>query len=85
MGSQKSLIYGRNPVLEALEHDKPLDRILMHHQISGDTIGDILKLAKSKGIPIVRVPIEKLNAMVRVPTRESSLMVRWLHTHLFRM
>ncbi len=65
MGSQKSLIYGRNPVLEALEHDKPLDRILMHHQISGDTIGDILKLAKSKGIPIVRVPIEKLNAMVR--------------------
>ena len=65
MSSQKSLIYGRNPVLEALQHDKPLDRILMHHQITGDTIGDILRLAKSKNIPIVRVPIEKLNSMVR--------------------
>lgn len=65
MATQKSLIYGRNPVLEALQQNKPLDRILMHHQITGDTIGDILKLAKSKGIPIVRVPIEKLNSMVR--------------------
>ncbi len=65
MKSQKSLIYGRNPVLEALQHDKGIDRILMHHQITGDTIGDILRLAKSKNIPIVRVPIEKLNTLVR--------------------
>lgn len=65
MKSEKSLIYGRNPVLEALQNNKPLDRILMHHSISGDTIGDILKIAKEKNIPIVRVPIEKLNATVR--------------------
>ncbi len=61
----KSLLYGRHPVLEALEHDKPLDRILMHHTISGENVGDIIRLAKEKNTPIVRVPIEKLNTMVR--------------------
>ena len=65
MRSPKSLIYGRNPVLEALQNKKPLDRILMHHTISGENIGDIIRLAKEANTPIVRVPMEKLNAMVR--------------------
>jgi 23S rRNA (guanosine2251-2'-O)-methyltransferase len=65
MASSKSLIYGRNPVLEALQNKKPLDRILMHHTISGDSIGDIIRLAKEANVPIVRVPMEKLNSTVR--------------------
>jgi len=65
MRSTKSLIYGRNPVLEALQNGIKLDRILMHHTISGDNIGDIIRLSKKTGTPIVRVPVEKLNAMVR--------------------
>ena len=65
MRSSKSLIYGRNPVLEALQNNKPLDRILMHHTISGENIGEIIRLAKEANTPIVRVPMEKLNAMVR--------------------
>ncbi len=65
MRSSKSLIYGRNPVLEALQNHKPLDRILMHHTISGENVGDIIRLAKESNTPIVRVPIEKLNTMVR--------------------
>jgi 23S rRNA (guanosine2251-2'-O)-methyltransferase len=52
-------------VLEALQNKKPLDRILMHHTISGDNIGDIIRLAKEANTPIVRVPMEKLNTMVR--------------------
>lgn len=65
MRSPKSIIYGRNPVLEALQNKKPLDRILMHHTISGENIGDIIRLAKEANTPIVRVPMEKLNTMVR--------------------
>lgn len=65
MANNKSLIYGRNPVLEALQNKKPLDRILMHHTISGENIGDIIRLAKESNTPIVRVPMEKLNTMVR--------------------
>jgi 23S rRNA (guanosine2251-2'-O)-methyltransferase len=51
--------------LEALQNNKPLDRILMHHTISGENVGDIIRLAKESNTPIVRVPIEKLNTMVR--------------------
>lgn len=65
MRSSKSLIYGRNPILEALQNKKPLDRILMHHTISGENIGEIIRLAKEANTPIVRVPMEKLNTMVR--------------------
>lgn len=65
MRSQKSLVYGRHPVLEALQNDKPLDRILLHHSVSGEGIGDIIRLAKEKHTPIVRVPVEKLNTLVR--------------------
>ncbi|MBL7754928.1 MAG: 23S rRNA (guanosine(2251)-2'-O)-methyltransferase RlmB [Chitinophagaceae bacterium] len=65
MSANKSLIYGRNPVLEALQNNKPLDRILMHHTISGENIGDIIRLAKQQHVPLVRVPIEKLNTLVR--------------------
>ncbi|MBK8683588.1 MAG: hypothetical protein IPN26_00645 [Bacteroidetes bacterium] len=65
MSANKSLIYGRKPVLEALQNEKPLDRILMHHNINGEGIGDIIRLAKQKNVPIVRVPIEKLNTMVK--------------------
>ncbi|MBL7772873.1 MAG: 23S rRNA (guanosine(2251)-2'-O)-methyltransferase RlmB [Chitinophagaceae bacterium] len=65
MRSQKSLVYGRHPVLEALENNKPLDRILIHHSVSGEGIGDIIRLAKEKHTPIVRVPVEKLNSLVR--------------------
>lgn len=65
MRSQKSLLYGRHPVLEALQNNKPLDRILLHHTVSGENIGDIIRLAKEKHTPIVRVPIEKLNTLIR--------------------
>ena len=59
------MVYGRNPVLEALQHHKPLDRIMMHHTISGENIGDIIRLAKESNVPIIRVPMEKLNTLVR--------------------
>jgi 23S rRNA (guanosine2251-2'-O)-methyltransferase len=59
--SGKHLLYGRKPILEALQANKPIDRILMFHSITGEVVGDILALAKEKHIPIVRVPNEKLN------------------------
>ncbi len=65
MGSNKNLLYGRKPILEALEAGKEIDRILMFHSISGEVIGDILVLAKQKNIPIVRVPNEKLDVVTK--------------------
>ena len=50
MKQNKNLLYGRKPILEALMNDKPLDRILMFFNITGEVVGDILKLAKEKNV-----------------------------------
>lgn len=65
MRTNNSMIYGRNPVFEALSAQKPLDRILMMQTISGENIGEILRMAKMQNVPVVRVPQQKLNSLVR--------------------
>ncbi|MBD0279847.1 MAG: 23S rRNA (guanosine(2251)-2'-O)-methyltransferase RlmB [Flavisolibacter sp.] len=62
---KSSLIVGRQPVLEALYAGRPMDKILMQRNASGDTIQDIRKLARERNIPIQPVPVEKLNGITR--------------------
>lgn len=62
---KSSLIIGRQPLIEALEMGRPIDRILFQHHVSGESIGEIRKLAKKNNVPIQQVPPEKLNSFVR--------------------
>lgn len=65
MAAPKNIFFGRQPILEALQDDVLIDRILMYHGITGDIVGDILELAKQKNVPISRVPNEKLDTVTR--------------------
>jgi 23S rRNA (guanosine2251-2'-O)-methyltransferase len=65
MSNPKNIFFGRQPVLEALQNDVLIDRLLIYHGISGDNVGEILELAKQKGVPISRVPNEKLDRVTR--------------------
>lgn len=58
-----NLIFGRQPVIELLEGDKTVDKILLQKSASGDIIPIIKKKAAEKEIPVQYVPIEKLNAL----------------------
>lgn len=58
---KKSLIIGRNPVKEALESGKQLDRIYLQSNVQGKLIEEIKALALQYYIPINKVPLEKLN------------------------
>lgn len=60
-----SLIIGRQPIIEAMEAGRPIDKILFQRNVSGESIGDIRKLAKNLNIPIQQVPPEKMNALTR--------------------
>ncbi len=60
-----SLVIGRQPLIEAIESGRAIDKILFQQNISGESIGDIRKLAKQHNIPIQQVPPEKLNALSR--------------------
>jgi len=59
------IIIGRQPLIEAMEAGRPIDKILFQRNVSGESIGDIRKLAEKRGIPIQQVPVEKLLSLTR--------------------
>lgn len=61
----KNLITGRQPLIEALEAGKQIDKILFQKNISGESIGKIRQLAAQHNIPVQHVPVEKLHALTR--------------------
>jgi 23S rRNA (guanosine2251-2'-O)-methyltransferase len=64
--SKKNIIVGRNPVIEALQQQTGIDKILLFKNASGDVINEIRKLAKEQNIPIQYVPNEKLNSLTNI-------------------
>lgn len=61
----KDFIYGARTVIEAIEADKQIDKILLKKGIDSDLRNDVTVLAEQKGIPMQTVPIEKLDRMAR--------------------
>lgn len=59
------MIIGRQPIIEAIESGRPIDKILFQRNIAGESIGTIRQLAKDKNIPIQQVPPEKLHGMTK--------------------
>ncbi len=56
-------IYGRNPLIEALEANRNLEKIFIQKGVHGEGIGDILRLAKAQNIPVSYIPQHKLNKL----------------------
>jgi 23S rRNA (guanosine2251-2'-O)-methyltransferase len=44
---------------------RAIDKILFQRNVSGESIGEIRKLAEKRGIPIQQVPVEKLSSLTR--------------------
>lgn len=66
MGHQKtSYVIGRQPVIEALQAGKEIERIFLLKNATGDVIQELRQEAQQKQIPINSVPIEKLNSITR--------------------
>jgi 23S rRNA (guanosine2251-2'-O)-methyltransferase len=62
---KSSVIIGRQPVAEALESGRAIDKILLQANTGGDIIGKIRQLAKQNNIPVQVVPAEKLSSITR--------------------
>jgi 23S rRNA (guanosine2251-2'-O)-methyltransferase len=62
---KSSIIIGRQPLIEALQSGKAIDKILFQKNIIGDAVAMVRELAKEKNIPIQYVPAEKLNSITR--------------------
>lgn len=62
---KSSNIIGRQPVIEAIQSGRQIDKILLQANASGDIIGKIRQLAKDHNIPVQVVPPEKLSSITR--------------------
>jgi 23S rRNA (guanosine2251-2'-O)-methyltransferase len=62
---KESLIIGRQPLIEAIGSGRAIDKIFFQRNISGESIGEIRKLAKEYNIPIQQVPPEKLYSITK--------------------
>ncbi len=58
-------IYGRRPVVEALESDQSLDRVYIQDSISGEFEKLVRKLCKAGNVPLKRIPKVKLDREVQ--------------------
>jgi len=61
----KDMVYGLHPVMEALESNKEINKLMVQRGLRGEQSSALLDLAKSKEIAIQLVPLEKLNRLTR--------------------
>ncbi|MFT3747570.1 MAG: 23S rRNA (guanosine(2251)-2'-O)-methyltransferase RlmB [Agriterribacter sp.] len=62
---KSSLIIGRQPLIEALQGGRAIDKIFMFKNITGDNVQEIKQLARTNNVPIQMVPVEKLNSFTK--------------------
>jgi 23S rRNA (guanosine2251-2'-O)-methyltransferase len=58
-----NLVYGRHPVLEALQAGKEFEKLFIQKGLPSEAMKGILQLARQQETPIQLVPIEKLNRL----------------------
>jgi len=56
-----TIIYGKQPVLEALKSETPIEKLLILHGMRTEALKSILHLARQKGIPITEVNADRLH------------------------
>ena len=57
------LIYGRHPIMDAIEHGTSLDKIMMSKSLKGDFEKELRKLCKDRNIPLHIVPKDRINSI----------------------
>jgi 23S rRNA (guanosine2251-2'-O)-methyltransferase len=60
---KNTLIVGREAVSNALEEGKALDRIYLQSNVHGPWVDQLRLMAKERMVPILKVPIEKINRL----------------------
>ena len=54
-------VFGMRAVAEALESDNSIDKLLVKKELGGEQAKEILARARELGIPVQRVPVERIN------------------------
>jgi 23S rRNA (guanosine2251-2'-O)-methyltransferase len=63
--ASKSIVIGRQPVLEALRAGRSMERIYVQKGASGEVLPELRRLAEESHVPVNTVPVEKLDSLTR--------------------
>jgi 23S rRNA (guanosine2251-2'-O)-methyltransferase len=64
-GGQADFIFGRHPVVEALENGSPVDKVLLLVGTKGELEITLRKLCRERDVPLSMVPKEKLQRITQ--------------------
>mgnify|MGYP003890152509 CR=1 FL=1 len=52
-------------MVEAIKSGKEIERILIQNEVGGSVVSELLGLARQHNIPVMKVPVDKLNRLTR--------------------
>lgn len=62
---ENEMIFGLRAVIEAVQADKEIDKILVKRELQGELSKELFEVLKGKEIPVQRVPQERLDRLTR--------------------
>ena len=65
MTDRTEMIFGARAVIEAIQADKEIDKILVKKDIQSELSKELFAALKGRVIPVQRVPVERLNRITR--------------------
>jgi 23S rRNA (guanosine2251-2'-O)-methyltransferase len=61
----QEFIFGTRPIIELIESGKEVERVLIQKELKNENMSELARLCNHYKIPVVRVPVEKLNRITR--------------------
>ena len=62
---ENEMVFGIRAVIEAIQADKEIDKILVKRELQGDLSRELFEVLKGRDIPVQRVPAERLDRLTR--------------------
>ena len=62
---ENEMVFGIRAVIEAIQADKEIDKILVKREMQGDLSRELFEVLKGRDIPVQRVPAERLDRLTR--------------------
>ena len=62
---ENEMVFGIRAVIEAIQADKEVDKILVKRDLQGDLSKELFEVLRGREIPVQRVPAERLDRLTR--------------------
>lgn len=63
--TENKYIYGIHAIIEAIQAGNEIDRLYVKKDMSSDLARDLLAVAREHNVPVLRVPVERINRITR--------------------